>query len=178
MVDGGCTQQTICFVAPPTQREMSLAAANDKETPWIDAWIRWERDSKAQVDDSNITDDDANNDDGALSSAETVAPTETFSFRYSVPVDSDNNDDATSSNSRDEQDVVETIDMELRGFPSESEQIWNSTGLTLWGSSRVLCDYLVEHPYLLRQPKRILEVRKRRKFHTTNRVYRVYINYH
>ena len=30
----------------------------------------------------------------------------------------------------------------LQGYPSESEQIWNSTGLTLWPCSQYLCDYL------------------------------------
>mmetsp|Transcript_10130 Transcript_10130/g.24184 ORF Transcript_10130/g.24184 Transcript_10130/m.24184 type:complete len:339 (-) Transcript_10130:2182-3198(-) len=37
------------------------------------------------------------------------------------------------------------INLELRGFPSESEAIWTSTGLTLWRSAEFLCDYLVKH---------------------------------
>ena len=52
-----------------------------------------------------------------------------------------------------EDDIV----IELKGFESESEQIWNSTGLTLWRSSHYLCDYLVENAPML-QDKRIIEL--------------------
>lgn len=52
-----------------------------------------------------------------------------------------------------EDDIV----IELKGFESESEQIWNSTGLTLWRSSHYLCDYLVENTPML-QDKRIIEL--------------------
>jgi len=33
----------------------------------------------------------------------------------------------------------------LKGFPSESEAIWNSTGLTLWPCSHYLCEYLCDN---------------------------------
>jgi len=45
----------------------------------------------------------------------------------------------------------------LKGFESDSEQTWNSTGLTLWRSSQYLCDYLVDNAQNLRD-KRILEL--------------------
>lgn len=49
------------------------------------------------------------------------------------------------------------IFIELKGFESESEQTWTSTGLTLWRSSQYLCDYLVDNAQKL-QDKRILEL--------------------
>lgn len=106
-----------------------------KETKWIDAWIRWER----------TTDDDGDEasdggDDNQTNGFETPDTTETYSFRYTHPDDTD-----------------QRIDIELDGYKSESEQIWNSTGLTLWRSSRFLCEYMLEHPDLLRN-KRILEL--------------------
>jgi len=105
---------------------MVTGCAETKETRWIDAWIRWERGSKEIYNDDEAKCDDEDettrdNDD------ELVTPTDTFSFRYEYP----NTD-------------KEVVDIELQGFHFESEQTWNSTGLTLWNSSERLCDYLVE----------------------------------
>ncbi len=85
----------------------------ETERTWIDAWIRWDRNSK-----DIIVDDDDDEE-------ERVPPTKEFSFDYKL------------------QDWKLTL--ALKGFPSESEQIWNSTGLTLWPSSHYLCEYLLEH---------------------------------
>lgn len=117
----------------------AAALSDEKETRWIDAWIRWERNSK---DVYNSEDDGEEENDGAL-----LAPTDTFSFRYPRRPADDGEDN-----------VREFIDIELRGYPSESEQTWNSTGLTLWRSSEHLCDYLVQNAHLLQPNKRILEI--------------------
>jgi hypothetical protein len=97
-----------------------MAAAikgSKEEVPWVDAWVRWERDEK------NVEIDDNDDDDDVLPS-----PTESYTFTYPNP----NNDD--------DNDIV----IELKGFHEEdSEQIWNSTGLKLWQSSAVLCQHLV-----------------------------------
>lgn len=86
------------------------------ETRWIDAWIRWER-----------TDDDEEEKEEEEQADETPSPpTDTFSFAYHK----------TSTT------PTTTIEIHLQGFPSDSEQTWNSTGLTLWRSSASLCDYL------------------------------------
>mmetsp|Transcript_28388 Transcript_28388/g.83503 ORF Transcript_28388/g.83503 Transcript_28388/m.83503 type:complete len:263 (-) Transcript_28388:172-960(-) len=106
----------------------SDSSSRANETKWIDAWVRWERTSYD-------SDDGDDNDQDSTA----VAPTETYSFHYSTKRE-------------------ESIDIELRGFHSDSEQIWNSTGLTLWRSSHHLCEYLVEHQDLLGSNKRILEL--------------------
>uniref|UniRef100_A0A7S3LBD1 Calmodulin-lysine N-methyltransferase n=1 Tax=Amphora coffeiformis TaxID=265554 RepID=A0A7S3LBD1_9STRA len=93
--------------------EISLQP-NPDETPWIDAWIRWERDAMG-------TDDSDEDDD-----YQPESPTHTFACRYA----------GTSQ--------CPAIDISLRGFPSDSQETWNSTGLTLWRSSEHLCEYLVK----------------------------------
>ncbi|CAJ1954877.1 unnamed protein product [Cylindrotheca closterium] len=102
---------------PPTLSQ------HHKETKWYDAWIRWEKGSKENYDDD---DEDEEEDEEPP-----LIPTDTYHSSYQVP---SQNDDATP-----------IINLELMGFPSESEAIWTSTGLTLWQSSEFLCDYLVEH---------------------------------
>ena len=106
-----------------------------EETPWIDAWIRWERDSKEIYNEE---------EDVELSPG---APTDSFVFRYS------GFDDRLA---RKEEDFIE---LELKGFDADSEQIWNSTGLTLWRSSHYLCEYLLASPELSGDGQRTLEVR-------------------
>ena len=98
----------------------------EKETTWIDAWIRWDRNSK------DIVDEDQNDDVG---DDERVPPTTNFSFDYTLPAQRYDSCSFAPLN----------LTLNLRGFPSESEQIWNSTGLTLWPSSHHLCEYLLQH---------------------------------
>lgn len=107
-----------------------LSASKPNETRWIDAWIRWERNSK----DCYGSDDDEEDDDSA-----SVAPTDTFSFHYSTEEEG-------------------PIDIVLRGYHADSEQTWNSTGLTLWRSSHHLCEYLVRQREILKPNGRILEL--------------------
>ena len=120
--------------------ETKVQTHPQKETPWIDAWIRWDRDTHG-------TDDDDGFNDNVENESPPVAATDTFSFHYHGTIDQPD------------------IDIELRGFPSDSEQTWNSTGLTLWRSSEHLCDCLVKQwrkgsttANLFTENKRFLEV--------------------
>ena len=101
----------------------------ETETTWIDAWIRWDRNSK------EIVDDDGDDNDDDCEEEERVPPSTEFSFHYKLPSNEVDAADSTST----------TLTLTLKGFPSESEQIWNSTGLTLWPSSHYLCEYLLDH---------------------------------
>ena len=122
--------------ASPTgnNRSPTQGAAKEKEIVWIDAWIRWERDSKDMVDDDEEDDEE-----------DIPAPTETFSFSYEVRVPRHDDALAQDLHRTDDSANNNNITLELKGFPSESEQIWNSTGLTVWPCSHHLCEYLVEH---------------------------------
>ena len=106
-----------------------------KETKWIDAWIRWPR---AEDYDSNEEDDEEDEEQQKTSNESR----ETFSLSFPI-------EDST-------------INVELRGYQFESEQIWNSTGLTLWRSANHLCEYLVEQHSSdwFSNSRRILEVRR------------------
>jgi len=98
------------------------ATAPIKETRWIDAWIRWERDGDASDDDD---------DDSGLGDPQPAPVDLDFSFGgFSV---------------------------RLKGYNSDSEAVWNSTGLTMWRSADILCDYLTTNQDLLKG-KTILEV--------------------
>jgi hypothetical protein len=50
------------------------------------------------------------------------------------------------------------IHIQLHGQKQENGQTLHSTGLTLWRASELLCDYLVNHPELVKD-NRVLEVR-------------------
>ena len=100
------------------------------EIPWVDAWVRWERNSKTEVDDDDVDDDE-----------ELPPSTERYTFTY-----------PTNGNDDD-------INLDIKGFADDSEQIWNSTGLALWRSSRHLCQYLVsEECKILIDAKSVLEL--------------------
>jgi predicted nicotinamide N-methyase len=98
----------------------ATGAAVVKEVPWVDAWVRWERNDA--TDEKKVDVDDNDDDEEELPS-----PTESYTFTYPNP------------NNNDDNDIV----IELKGFHEDSEQIWNSTGLKLWQSSAVLCQHLV-----------------------------------
>lgn len=50
-----------------------------------------------------------------------------------------------------------SIKIHLDGQKQENEQLLNSTGLTLWRASELLCKYLMEHPKCVRH-RNVLEV--------------------
>ena len=81
------TEESVADTAESVTKEVSHSALSNKdatqhdknqhhhkETPWIDAWIRWERDSKDTI---NSSDDD---DDEEEQQYDT--PTKSFSFTY------------------------------------------------------------------------------------------------
>ena len=52
------------------------------------------------------------------------------------------------------------IDINIRGYKTDADQIWESTGLTLWRASDYLCEYQMKNNEIF-QGKRVLEVRTR-----------------
>ncbi|OEU16117.1 hypothetical protein FRACYDRAFT_186123 [Fragilariopsis cylindrus CCMP1102] len=112
---------------------MEVINKYDEETPWIDAWIRWDRNSKEVFDEDQ--DDDDDDDDAEEGEDDRVPPTASFSFDYKLPPREKCCPPSYNTN----------FTLKLKGFPSESEQIWNSTGLTMWPSSYYLCEYLLDN---------------------------------
>lgn len=114
------TKQLACSMELEFGINGNMTTQVGKEVPWVDAWVRWERNNN---DDGGAADDCK--DDTVEEDEELPPATESYTFTYPNP----------SSDS----DIV----LELKGFHEDSEQIWNSTGLKLWRSSHYLCQYLV-----------------------------------
>ena len=49
------------------------------------------------------------------------------------------------------------IDVQIRGYKTDADEVWQSTGLTLWKASHYLCQYQMDHIQLF-ENKRILEL--------------------
>lgn len=111
----------------------TTTATAEEETRWTDDRIRW---SDCEEEDD---DDDADSDEAALIDPfKDPDPFETFSFTFPGPQN-------------------EMIDVSIRGYKTDSDQVWKSTGLTLWRASEYLCQYMAKHAQLL-QGKRVLEL--------------------
>jgi hypothetical protein len=114
-------------VSPSTPTAEELV--DHEEVQWTDAQIRWSV------------------EDGVPERVETEfidpfsdpTPTQVFSFHFRE----------TSS--------LEDIELSIHGYKTQSDQVWQSTGLTLWKASKYLCDYMVDHASEL-QNKSILEL--------------------
>jgi predicted nicotinamide N-methyase len=110
-------------------------AEQEKETKWRDDQIRF-----SDCEDDDDDDDRSLNDEEALIDPfADPDPFQVFSFHF-----------LHTKNG-------ETIDIDLRGYKPDSDQVWKSTGVTLWRASEHLCNYMVEHSELFPN-KRVLEL--------------------
>jgi predicted nicotinamide N-methyase len=53
---------------------------------------------------------------------------------------------------------AQDIDIIIRGYKTTADEVWKSTGLTLWKASHYLCQYQIEHGHSLFRGKRVLEL--------------------
>jgi hypothetical protein len=122
------------------QGDLLESSPRNEEVKWTDAQIRWTKEEgipeKVEPD---FLDPFADPD-----------PTEVFSFRFKRRED---NGDYCNA----EEEKACWIELNIQGYKTYSDQVWHSTGLTLWKASKHLCDYMVKHAKEL-QGKRILEV--------------------
>ena len=75
-------------------------------------------------------------------------PFELFSFQFERPPCCD---DTT------EEKDNKVIDIQIRGYKKDADEVWQSTGLTLWRASDYLCQYQMENMQLF-QNGRTLEL--------------------
>mmetsp|Transcript_1227 Transcript_1227/g.2485 ORF Transcript_1227/g.2485 Transcript_1227/m.2485 type:complete len:304 (-) Transcript_1227:23-934(-) len=113
----------------------------EKDIKWTDAQIRWPED-KAEETGDNDNSEDYNHEETPFDLFADPDPHEIFHFRFVTK--KDENDD-------------ESIRLEIHGYKTDSDQVWESTGLTLWKASKYLCDYMVLHADALRG-QRVLEL--------------------
>ena len=105
-----------------------MTPTTTKEVPWVDAAIRYTH--LQSNDDTTAAEDEDDEEEDDL-----PLPTESHTFIYPNP------------NNLDDDGCDNDIKVEIKGFHDDSEQTWNSTGLTLWRSSHYLCQYLLSEEY-------------------------------
>jgi len=97
-----------------------------QETPWTDDKIRWDDDDDDTATNNNNNDD--NDNDGLVDPFQAVDSTQLFARTFSLR----NNSNTNSA-----------ITIQLQGYQAEADEIWKSTGLTLWRAADYLCEYLL-----------------------------------
>lgn len=122
------------------------------ELVWTDDAIRWntEEGARQSVDEEDETEDE---DEDAAFDIFKKDPRRTFSFSFPTPPSllSTEHNDAVDSKG-------DSIQIDIQGYEDESDQIYVSTGLTLWRSAQHLCDYMLHHAEELQARPRILEL--------------------
>lgn len=73
-------------------------------------------------------------------------PFEIFSFTF-----------ATSNSDVKEDNNSTPINIQIRGYKTDADEVWKSTGLTLWRASDYLCQFQMDNLHLF-QNKHILEI--------------------
>lgn len=117
--------------------------ASIEEVKWTDDSIRWEGglNVKTSTTDEGIDDDDSDDDENYM--VDPFAdpdPFEIFPFQFEHP---DNKG--------------KSINVQIRGYKKDADEVWQSTGLTLWRASDYLCQYQMENMHLF-QNKRTIEL--------------------
>jgi predicted nicotinamide N-methyase len=142
-----------------TQTTTMTVTTNEEDIQWTDASIRWPEDEvvsakqKIDVTREGESDDDDEEENGTFDIFADQDPHEIFSFRFDVSevaISSTNSSTATTTNN--------TIQLNIHGYKTESDEVWQSTGLTLWKASKYLCHYMCANADELRQGRRILEL--------------------
>ena len=106
----------------------------EEETRWTDDRIRW-----SDCEDDEEEDDDDSEERAMIDPFKDPDPFEVFSLRF--PSDADGGD----------------IQVDIRGYKTDADAVWKSTGLTLWRASEHLCRYMAKNAELLKG-KRVLEL--------------------
>lgn len=136
-----------------------------EEVVWRDDSIRWEGglrvgggDKKKNEDDGSESDDDQ---EFLIDPFADPNPFEVFSFDFHLPANVSNDGDGSKKmqDTVSETNSKKTISIQIRGYKTDAEEIWQSTGLTLWRASDYLCEYQVEqYKQLFSSNKRVLEL--------------------
>jgi len=83
-------------------------------------------------------------------------PYDTFSFTFSK--NKNENEQSSPTTTTPPPPQSKSIHIEIRGCKTDSEQVWKSTGLTIWPAAQFLCEYLMNHEYLLQNREQIIEL--------------------
>lgn len=133
-----------------------------EEVVWRDDLIRWEGGLNVDIPkNSNDNDGDESSDDGQSFLVDPFAdpdPFQMFDFDFDLPSNTNNSERDEVDQADDKKDgKADKVSLQIKGYKTDAEQVWQSTGLTLWRASHYLCEYQVEHPELFRNT-RVLEL--------------------
>jgi len=121
------------------KKENQKATKIPNETKWTDDSIRWSEDEQLAAEKVKAAASEEDESHGLFDIFKDGDPHENFSFRFELSsCDDDDYGPETAT-------CKEVIDIELNGYKYSSDEIWQSTGLTLWRASEHLCRYLVKH---------------------------------
>ena len=128
---------------------------DQEEIPWRDDRIRWTEDDPSSNNHQPTTADEDDEETAFFDPFVDANPFETFSFDFVTSSSSPND------NIDENQHVGTTIHLELRGYKRDADQVWQSTGVTLWRAAEYLAQYMVQQQpsSTFWQGKRIIEVR-------------------
>lgn len=135
----------------------------DGEIQWTDDSIRWDGGLRVKTNDERL--DEAylsDEEDYVVDPFKDADPFTLFSFHFEktkmmLPQPPVVIDDATGNNVVVEDDE-RFVNIQIRGYKTDADEVWQSTGLTLWrASANYLAQYQMENLHLFHN-KRILEL--------------------
>ncbi len=120
------------------------------EVRWTDDMIRWD-DVKPK--DEN----DSDEEEPIFDPFKDPDPMKSFNYRFPL-INTEESSRVKEEEDESNKDGCNFVDVELRGYKTDADEVWQSTGVTLWRAATFLCDYMVKHVDIF-EKKRILEVR-------------------
>jgi len=120
------------------------------EVRWTDDMIRWD-DVKPK--DEN----DSDEEEPMFDPFKDPDPVKMFNYRFPLSMNEESSC-VEEGNDEIKANCSNFVDVELRGYKTDADEVWQSTGVTLWRAATYLCDYMVKHVDIF-ENKRILEVR-------------------
>jgi len=112
--------------------------SEQRDIIWTDDKIRWTEDNDKLSNTGGEKEEEEVEECAFIDPFKDPDPFETFCFNYC-------NEDNHS------------VEVSVRGYKTEADAVWQSTGLTLWQASNHLCRYMVDHRDMFHE-KRILEL--------------------
>lgn len=139
----------------------------DGEIQWTDDSIRWDGGLRVKTNDERLDEVEkgssysSDEEDYVVDPFKDADPFTLFSFHFEktkmmFPRPPVVIDDATSNDVVVEDDE-RFVNIQIRGYKTDADEVWQSTGLTLWRASDYLARYQMENLHLFHN-KRILEL--------------------
>jgi len=135
-----------------------IVTVKDEER-WVDAAIRWDDHAEEEVEDAPFDPFAEDRKQKFCFSFPLSITDDTTEQLLQVAGNSDGSASASASKSivADPDNTIDVITIELFGYTHDSDETFNSTGLTLWRAAEHLCHYMIKTSSTL-QKKRILEL--------------------